>query len=386
MVRISDREYKRRLETAQKKVNEQGLDAVLVHSNEADFANVRYFSDYWPIFETTGLFIPKSGEPTLIIGPETMTFAQGRSKIQNIAQILEYRESADPEFPGAKLDSFKSVARKYMPVDSYKKIGICGYPIFPITIYNALKKDIPSAEIVKSGILTEMRMIKSDEEIAVFREAFKMSEKVHEEILKIIKPGMTEAQLVGHVQRYIYEFGGEYEAHPVYVLSGTNSNNAIGRPTHKVMQKGDLVQLNFGVRMDGYSPSVGRPVVLGKADPEMRKLLEVGLDAHFKTFEWMKNGESASGVVVKFREFIKSKGCAENYLYGPAHGLGMIEVEEPWVEETSAYTFKTNMTFQVDTFLQHKRFGLRWENGIRITDSGSEMLSKYKTELVEISC
>ena len=43
-----------------------------------------------------------------------------------------------------------------------------------------------------------------------------------------------------------------------------------------------------------------------------------------------------------------------------------------------------NMTFQVDTFLAAANFGLRWENGIHVTENGCDMLSKYKTEIIEI--
>lgn len=386
MIGISAQEYARRLAEAQKRVQKSGLDAIVIHSNEADFANVRYFCDYWPIFETAGMFIPAQGEPVLIIGPESETFALGRTKTtRSIAKILEYRESAEPNYPGVALDSFESIAAKLGGAAAFKKIGICGYSIMPVPVYEALRQAFPAASIAKSNIVSEMRQIKSAEEIAVFKEAFRISEQVLEKILGLIQPGMRETEVVGHVQRYIYEFGGEYEAHPVYILSGKSSNNAIGRPTHKVIEKGDLVQLNLGARVDGYSPSVGRPIVMGKATPEMRRVLEVGLEAHFKTFEWMKRGEAASGVVQKFYDFIKARGCEKNYLYGPAHGLGMIEVEEPWVESSSAYTFQPNMTFQVDTFLQAPEFGLRWENGIRITETGSEMLSRYRTEIVELT-
>ncbi|MEK6793786.1 MAG: Xaa-Pro peptidase family protein [Spirochaetota bacterium] len=386
MFKITENEYKRRLTEVQKRVKESGLDAILVHSNEADFANIRYFCNYWPIFETAGMFIPKSGEPVLIIGPESETFAMGRTTTtKNIAKILEYRESADPNYPGLELDTFASIAGKLGGVSAFKKIGVCGYSILPITIYEALKKSFPNAEIARSGIVSEMRKIKSAEEIAALKEGFAVSEKVFEKVLGIIKPGMRETEVVGHVQRYIYEFGGEYEAHPVYVLSGKNSNNAIGRPTHKVIEKGDLVQFNLGARIDGYSPSIGRPIVMGKATPEMRKLLEVGLEAHFKSYEWIKGGGSPSEMTAKFYDFVKAKGCEKNYLYGPAHGLGMIEVEEPWVEASSTYTFQANMTFQVDTFLLSEDFGLRWENGVRITENGNEMLSKYRTELIELA-
>ncbi|MHB9035340.1 MAG: M24 family metallopeptidase [Armatimonadota bacterium] len=109
-------------------------------------------------------------------------------------------------------------------------------------------------------------------------------------------------------------------SHPTYVLSGVNSSHAIGRPTHKVLQKGELVQLNIGARISGYSPSVGLPVCVGKMTPEMKDLVSFGLEAHAKTFELIKAGIPASQVVLKFMDYVKDRGYGEYLLYGPFYG------------------------------------------------------------------
>jgi len=62
----------------------------------------------------------------------------------------------------------------------------------------------------------------------------------------------------------------------------------------------------------------------------------------------------------------------------------MIEVEPPWMEAISQYPLQPNMTFQVDTFLQGPEFGLRWENGGRITDAGFDLFSGRYREVIEI--
>ena len=97
-------EYRDRHAKLQRKIRAKGLDALLVHSNEADFPNVRYLSNYWPLFETAGVFLPAVGRPVLIIGPESEAFARGHSVIKDIRKILYYRESAEPDYPGIKLD------------------------------------------------------------------------------------------------------------------------------------------------------------------------------------------------------------------------------------------------------------------------------------------
>ncbi len=378
-------EYQTRHEKLQRKIKSKRLDALLAHSNEAECANVRYLSNYWPLFESAGVFLPAEGKPVLLIGPESETFAKSHSIIRDIRKILYYRETAEPQYPGIKLDSFAEVFKKANRGKGVKRLGIAGYPALPITIYQAIKEALPDAEIIQADdLMSEMRMIKSSAEIDMLRKAFEICEVGVEAVLNRIKPGMTELQVVGIAHEAFYGAGAEYEAHPTYVLSGPHSTHAIGRAGHRVLKKGDLVQLNIGARYNGYSPSIGLPVCLGRMKPEMKDLVEFGLEAHHKTISWMKGGTPAKDVALNFFDFVKKRGYGDNLLYGPCHGLGMIEVERPWIETTSDYSLRNNMTFQIDTFLMRKTYGLRWETGVRITRTGAEVFSDKYQKVVEI--
>ena len=66
------------------------------------------------------------------------------------------------------------------------------------------------------------------------------------------------------------------------------------------------------------------------------------------------------------------------------HGTGIIEVEAPWVETTSNYPFKPNMTFQIDTYISTDTFGVRWEKGIAVTETGCDVLSAPIGKLYEL--
>ncbi len=383
-ISIPEAEYGKRLTKAQELLAATDLDVLLVNSNEADFANVRYFSNYWPIFEIAGVVIPREAEATLLIGPESETFAQDRSRISRIRKMVEYRESADPDYPGVEVSTFKDVFAE-VGVISPKKIGIAGYLLTTLPVLDGLKESFPDASIVRAdGIMVKLRSVKSESELACLREAFRISELAVDAILAKIRPGMTELQIVGIAQEVIYANGAEYEGMPQYVLSGKNSSHAISRPTHRIMEKGDPVQLNISARVDGYSSGVGRPICLGKMTEKMRRLVEFGKLAHEKTVEWMRAGVIASEVAKKYHRLFVDKGYEEHFLYGPCHGLGMIEVEPPWMEITSDYPLVENMTFQVDTFVQNVEFGLRWENGVRVTATGVEMFSSRNMDILEI--
>ncbi|MFN2915731.1 M24 family metallopeptidase, partial [Escherichia coli] len=72
----------------------------------------------------------------------------------------------------------------------------------------------------------------------------------------------------------------------------------------------------------------------------------------------------------EFYQYYVDNGFKDNFVYGPLHGTGMIEVEAPWVETSSGYALQTNMTFQIDTFISTDTFGVRWEKGIAVTEDG----------------
>ncbi len=383
--RIPGEEFKQRQIEVRQKVAERGLDALLVHSNEADFATVRYLSAYWPIFESAGVLVPAEGDPVLLIGPESETFARDHSTIPDIRKILYYREAAEPDYPDIEIDTFEEVFKSANEGRGIRRLGIAGWTAMPVSVYEQVRAALPNAEVFKSdNIMHEMRMIKSPNEIALMREGFRISELAFQEVLDRIKPGMTELQVVGIAEEAVYRHGAEYEAHPLYVLSGVNSTHAIGRPGHRVIEKNELVQLDIGARVGGYSPSVGAPICLGKMDAQMKDLVSFGLEAHLKTIEWMRAGVRASEVVVKFEDYVRSRGYGHYTLYGPCHGLGMIEVERPWMETTSDYLLQENMTFQVDTFFYRPEYGLRWEIGVRITEGAVEEFSTRFRHIMEI--
>lgn len=144
------------------------------------------------------------------------------------------------------------------------------------------------------------------------------------------------------------------------------------------------MQLNLSARVDGYSPSIGMPISMGKLTGRKREIVEFGLEAHRWTKEQLKAGVIASTIAKEYIQLFKDRGFAENYLYGPCHGLGMIEVEAPWMETISDYVLEPNMTFQIDTFVSTKQFGIRWETGAVIEKEGSSLLSNPLGKIYEI--
>ena len=383
---IPDSEYQERIQKAAKLIRERGLDVMLVASTESDYANARYFSGFWPLFERAGVAISANGDAALLVGPESAVFGKDFGKIEKVFVLKEFRESADPSYPELHADTFKDVFKSIGVTGENIKIGLGSYVECTLPIYEGLKDSFPKAEIVKcNDIMVTLRKIKSINELACIQEGFRIIELATDEVIRKLKPGVTELEMVGVAQKVIYEEGAEYEGLPMYVFSEESTRHAISRSRYRKIGKGDIVQLNLSAKIDGYSPSIGLPVVMGKLEGERREIVDFCLKAHNWTVDQIKAGVLASDIAKGFYKLYEENGMKERFVYGPCHGTGMIEVEAPWMETSSDYLLEENMTFQVDTFISGPTFGARWEKGIVVTKDGCHSMTDYlKKGIIEI--
>ena len=376
---LTSQEFADRIVRAQAAIAPTDLDAVLVFSTESEPAGVRYFSDYWPSFETAGVLIPRSGEAALIIGPESLTYASSRSVLPNVIQVMDFRESSQPDYPGSTHPDWKKIFGMF----NVKKLGITGFHMFPYTIMMNVMNALGGADKVvdADALLRPVTMKKSPLELECLRKAARISELGFKAILENIKPGMTEVELCGIATQAMLSNGAEATGYPVWCCSGPNSNQAISRPTLRKVQCGEIIHFSIGAKVEGYSASIGRPVVLGKCPAEMKAFLQVGLDALNMTFDTVRAGVNAGAAATKIHDFIRSKGYGDAILYGPAHGCGQMECEYPFLETSSTYMLEENMTFMADMFLHRGDMGFRWEDGMIVKNGPAEQLSSYGRQL-----
>ena len=392
-IKIPDEEFKDRVIRTQEQMKKEELDFLLCYGNEAEPQFVRYYADYWPSFESAGVLIPAEGEAVLLIGPESGTYAESNSRISTIYRLLEFRESSEPEYPGAVLESFSSVFQKMRKMNGSKRwcrFGIAGYALITKVIYDSLEEALQEegdVEIVKADLLvSRLRAIKTEYELQCMQEAYRISQEAFKKVLNGLHAGMTENQIKGIALAEIYAQGGEGEAYPFWILTGEGTNQAISRCRNKVVQEGDLIQIQIGARYAVYASTVGRPVVVGKANKGQRKMIEAVIELQETILQTVRPGINAGEIARIQREVLKKYDLEDCILYGPCHGTGLMEGEYPWIEAGSDFTLKENMTFATCLYLGDDKaaMGLRMEDGFRITANGTEAFSDYRREVIEI--
>jgi Xaa-Pro aminopeptidase len=384
---IPDSEFVQRARKVQALMRREGIDALLAFGNEAEPQFARYLSDYWPSFETCGVLVAQQGEPVLLIGPESYTYAADRSRIKDIRRLAAFRESSNPEYPGEKLETVADVLDGLVGENGCRRFAIAGYNLIPHVTYTELAEALRrygEIEIVRGDeLMMELRMIKSANEIACLRFAGEVTAKAFDYALAHIRPGMTELQVRGLAEAAMYEAGAENESYPVWVLAGAGGNQAISRARHKVIEKDDFVFLQIGARYEGYASTIGRPVFFGKPEGYLVDAVKVGYEAHEMISSQLYEGKEAAELAREYIEFMEARGHREWLLYGPCHATGLMEGEPPWIETSVDYRLRENMTYCIDIFMGNNRTqrGFRIEDSVRVGRDRADSMTNYKKEL-----
>ncbi len=377
-------EYVIRRKRLQDEMKKSGFDVIVTYSSENESQSSRYLVGFWPFFDFASVIVPVEGEEVLVTGgPESYEFAKDFSRASKIAINSKLVETSAPEWvPKVEEKSFSELIIEACGKKP-ESIGICNYNIFPHTIYNEIAESFPSARITRADdVLLKVQAIKSEREIPLIREAYRITEEAMKTALNSVKPGMSEWELEAIARSKMLELGAEGFSYPAWVCSGPNTRLSLCRSTNRIINENEPVQFTFGAKYSGYCGNMCRPFVFGNPPENFRKLMEVALEAMNNALENIKPGIRANEVFKGYYDILHKYGFEEFTLYGPAHGTGSSEVEGLWLSENAEFTIQKKMVFNVDIWLTDGVYGLRYEDGILVTDDGIEELTSYRREII----
>lgn len=377
-------EYDRRIEKVQEELKKAGLDVMVGYSSECESGTSRYLTGFWPFFDFAGVVVPAEGDAVLVTGgPESLEFARTFASVPEIRVNPLFVESSAPEWvPQVEGESFATMLPDVcggMP----QRIGVANLNIMPQPIYADLTAAAPDAEIVPADdILLRVQRIKSDMEIPYIVEAYRITEEAMKAALDAAEPGKREWELEAVARAHMVLAGAEGTSYPAWVCSGPNAPLSLCRSSNRAVQKNELIQFTFGAKYMGYCGNMCRPFSLGEPPLTARKLMDVALEAMNYAIGIIRPGVSASDVFQGYHNILAGYGYENFTLYGPAHGTGSTEVEGLWLARNADFKIQPNMLFNVDIWLSDGSYGLRYEDGILVTDDGVRELTSYRREII----
>ncbi|MBN2796588.1 MAG: aminopeptidase P family protein [Clostridia bacterium] len=350
--------------------------------------------DKWSIQDTEGIFVVNesnvtymsgfTGEAAYLIlskkGNVLMTDGryeeQGRSECGDHFEVTKWHQQKRPD-PATILHYLEKFSIKTLYFNEHA-----------LTVYHfqTLKKYFEEHhfEIEMKAFkspLSEMRSVKSKSEIALLRKACQISDLALEKTVPHIKAGMTELEVVALLEYNLKMEGAENLSFDSIVLSGKKTSLPHGKPSDKILEPGDFLQLDFGALYKGYHADMSRTFVISVASEEQIKLYENMLEATLKGTESLRPNILGSVPDQVVRETIKAE-YLEYYYPGLGHGVGLDVHEDPNLSQTSIHTLKANQVVTVEPGVYIPNWGgMRIEDTVLITETGYEVLTHYPRHL-----
>ncbi len=251
----------------------------------------------------------------------------------------------------------------------------------------AFRHLLPGREFVlASEIIAPMRMIKSEAELELMRQAGQITEAVFAKALARLKPGVTEFDIANEIDYQFKVHGAEYTSFVTgirFVGPARDRAAAAARASDKRLMPGDSVTFDFGCVYEGYCSDFGRSAFVGEPPAEYVKVHEIVLRAQREAMQAMKadqiTGAKANAIA---RKVIEDEGYGPTFTHRLGHGIGVTVHEPPWLDVIEQTILQANMTFTVEPSIRvPDRFGNRVEDVVLVTETGGVALYKAGHQL-----
>jgi Xaa-Pro dipeptidase len=363
---ITPEEYQARVGRAQELLAGQDpkLDALFL----APGSSLYYFTGvrWWPSERLLGVLIPQKGQP-IVVCPG---FEEGRfrEQLRFPADVRVWQEDESPTRLAAS-----ALADRGMRTG---RIGVEEATMF--TFYDHLRQAAPGFEFTSGDPVTvACRGVKSRHELELMRLACEATCSVYRAAFASLKEGMSQNDVSRMVEAGYAQMGLRGDA---MVLFGASAALPHGSITPRTLREGDVVLIDDGCKVEGYSSDVTRTGVFGKPSDKIERIYEIVRKAQGAALDGARKGRLSGSVDDAARGVITSAGYGPDYKYFThrlGHGIGLDGHEHPYLVRGSKTALLPGMTFSNEPGIYIPgEFGVRCEDLMVISEDGpAELLT-----------
>jgi Xaa-Pro aminopeptidase len=230
-----------------------------------------------------------------------------------------------------------------------------------------------------------LRERKDADEVARIRVAAEIAFAALSDTLAAVKPGMTELEVCGRLERALRERGSEAHPFPPIVASGPRAALPHARASGRAIARGDFLLLDFGATNEGYCSDVTRTVVVGRADARQREVYEAVLEANTKARSGVRAGLRGREADAIAREVLEQRGLGEAFGHGLGHGIGLEVHEAPRLSRVVDAVLPEGAVITIEPGAYLPGWGgVRIEDDVHLHADGPQLLTDIPRELVEL--
>jgi Xaa-Pro aminopeptidase len=236
------------------------------------------------------------------------------------------------------------------------------------------------------GLVEALRAVKEQEELTKIRRAARIADRGLEALTAETWVGRSEKELAWRLRELLHAHGADHLAFETIVASGPNGAKPHADPTERIVEKGTLVTVDWGVRVDGYCSDCTRTFSTGRLPDRLREAYQVCLEAQTRACRNIKAGLTGIEADALAREPITDAGFGDNFGHGLGHGIGMQVHEAPRLspESTDILAAGHVVTIEPGIYLDGLG-GVRIEDLAIVGEDGVELVTSFRKDLIDVS-
>ena len=242
------------------------------------------------------------------------------------------------------------------------------------------------APIAAVDLTRPLRIVKTEREVERLREAARLTDAAYAFVLEgALRPGVREVDVALALERFVREEGGDRMAFDAIVAGGPRSAMPHGVASARVLERGDLVTLDFGAVVDGYHADMTRAVALGPVAEPLRSWFDAVLEAQEAAIAALRPGLSGVDADAVARDRLAAAGLSDRFVHSLGHGTGLEIHEGPSLSVRSKDVLEPGMIVTIEPGVYDPDVGgLRIEDLVLVTESGFEVLSHAPKGYLEL--
>ena len=379
-------EYIERLNKTKKSMQKKGIDLLI----SQDTANINYLTGYdaWSFYYAQCAIVHiNHNEPLLFVRDQDSGGAYIKSYIKD-ENVIVYDEKYIHTWPLHPYDFLIELIKK----NKWDKLNIgveMDSHYFTAFCYEKLKNGLPNAKLIDSERLVNwVRVVKSDNEINLMKNAALISQEGMKTAFNAISPGTRQCDAVGEIQKSLFygtpNYGGEYSSIATLLPTGKGTSASHLTATQDPFVRGEATIIEIAGVYKRYHVPMARTILLGK--PEQKKIdamsstneaLDAGIEA-------IKPGNTADDVAQAFWKILDKYNIKKESRTGYSIGIGY---PPDWGEHTlniskgDRTVLQPNITFHMIAVMQFGDWGVEASESIRVTENGCETFCNFSREL-----
>ncbi|MET8634026.1 M24 family metallopeptidase [Streptomyces sp. NPDC004096] len=358
-------DYAARMRRAAEAADAAGLAGLLI----APGPDLVWLTGYRPVeTERLTLLVLRAGHDPVLVVP---TLEAPDAAEATGAPALTLRDWTDGKDPYDAAAGLLGARGRYGISDNAWALHLLG-----------LRERLPDVgHVALTRALPMLRAVKDAAELDRLAAAGTAADAAYEEILKVTFGGRREREVAADLAVLLRRFG-HTQVDFTIVASGPNGANPHHEAGERVIQRGDMVVLDFGGLKHGYGSDTSRTVHVGEPTDEEREVHDLVRAAQEAGFRAVGPGAACQDVDRAARAVIDDAGYGAYFIHRTGHGIGVTTHEPPYMIEGEEQPLVPGMCFSVEPGVYLPgRFGVRIEDIVAVTEDGGRRLNETSREM-----